>query len=167
MFPLHFHSVFKISLWVFVSYTTVNDYMSLFEHHPSVMPKSVFSIFFNAEYGLKCYQCATTTSYEDCDDIRKEVTCLSGLDRCFKGSVSVQGEGRSVVTFEKGCTTKHVCDNLEDSLLCKDKLECEISCCAGDFCNTAATQVVSFVVLITCVLVALTQLRIFQQTTAS
>ena len=106
---------------------------------------------------MKCYKCVSTKSYGDCDDIRKEMTCGPGFDRCYKGSVSIKGGGASVDEFEKGCLTEIACSNIKDSALCKDKVKCEVSCCTGDFCNTAPTQAVSFVFLTICVLVALTQ----------
>ena len=111
---------------------------------------------FLAGYGLKCYKCGSTKSWDDCEDVQEEMTCLAGFDRCLKGYAHVKGDGASVEGFEKGCFTAELCDKTEKIELCKGEgRKCEINCCSGDLCNAAAVQLVSIIVLIACALVAL------------
>ena len=42
------------------------------------------------------------------------------------------------------------CKDYKTSGYCTDKEECQLDCCSGDLCNTAAMQVVSVVVLVLC-----------------
>lgn len=107
-------------------------------------------------YGLKCYKCVSTKSWDDCEDVKEEMTCPSGFDRCIKGYAKVKGDGASVEGFEKGCSTAALCENTDKLEFCKgEDRECKINCCSGDLCNAAALQLVSTFALITCALVAL------------
>lgn len=103
--------------------------------------------------GLKCYRCVSTKSWDDCADVKKEMDCPSGLDRCYKGFADVKGEGASVKAYEKGCLSAAVCDTFQKSDFCKGKGECKIDCCTGDLCNAAAVPMVSVIILITCAFV--------------
>lgn len=113
------------------------------------------NVFFSG-YGLKCYKCVSTKSWDDCADVKEEMTCPAGFDRCLKGYEHVKGDGASVEGFAKGCLTAELCENTHKIDLCKgEDRECEINCCSGDLCNAAALQLVSTIVLIACALVAL------------
>ena len=106
-------------------------------------------------YGLKCYRCVSTKSWDDCADVKKEVTCSSGFDRCVKAYADVKTEGASVEAYEKGCFTEELCKSVVDKVpFCKGKGECKINCCSGDLCNAAALPMVSTIILITCAFVA-------------
>ena len=90
------------------------------------------------------------------EDVKEEMTCPTGFDRCFKGYAHVKGGGASVDTFEKACLTAELCEKTDKIDLCKgDGRKCEINCCSGDLCNVAALQLASTFVLIACALVAL------------
>lgn len=109
-----------------------------------------------AGYGLKCYTCVSTKSWDDCVDVQKETTCPAGFDRCLKVYAHVKGDGANVEGFEKACLTAASCDSTDKINVCKgDGRECDINCCDGDLCNTAALQLVSITVLTACALVAL------------
>ena len=111
---------------------------------------------FLAVYGLKCYKCASTKSWDDCVSLEKETTCPTGFDRCLKGYVHFKDDGANVEGFEKACLTAALCDSTDKIDLCKgDGRECDINCCSGDLCNAAALQLVSVTVLTACALVAL------------
>ena len=105
---------------------------------------------------MKCYKCASTKSWDDCEDVKKEITCPAGYDRCLKGYVHYKEEGASLEGFEKNCLTTALCENFDSLDLCKGEgRKCEIDCCSGDLCNAAALQLVSTIVLVACALVAL------------
>ena len=107
---------------------------------------------------MKYYKCVSTKSWDDCADVKEEMTCPSGFDRCVKGHAHVKGGGASVESFEKGCLTASLCEDTAKIDFCKGEgQECEINCCSGDLCNAAALQLVSTIVLIACGLVALLQ----------
>ena len=98
----------------------------------------------------------STKSWDDCDDVKEEMTCLPNFDRCVKASAKVKGGGASVEAYEKGCFTAELCDVDTDKIdFCKDKGECKINCCTGDLCNAAALQKVSAIALIACAVMAL------------
>ncbi|XP_078360536.1 uncharacterized protein LOC144644860 isoform X2 [Oculina patagonica] len=121
--------------------------------------KSLFLLAFflciSVGYGLKCYRCVSTKSWDDCEDVKKEMDCPASYDRCYKGYANVKTEGASIEGFEKGCFTADLCDATDKIDFCKGKGECKIDCCSGDLCNAAAIQLVSAVVLIASALVAL------------
>ena len=105
---------------------------------------------------MKCYKCVSTKSWDDCADVKEEMTCPSGFDRCYKVYAHVEGSGASVEGFQKGCLTASLCENTAKFDFCKGEgKECKINCCSGDLCNAAALQLVSTIVLIACALVAL------------
>lgn len=107
-------------------------------------------------YGLKCYKCVSTKSWDDCEDVKAEMTCPTGFDRCLKGYVHYKVQGASVEGFEKGCLTAELCQNFDKIAFCEGEgRKCEINCCSGDLCNAATLQLVSTIVLIACALVAL------------
>ena len=104
--------------------------------------------------GLKCYKCLSTKSWDDCEDVKKETTCVGGFDRCVKVYANVKKGGASVESYEKGCFTEALCNNIDQISVCKDGGECKVSCCTGDLCNGAAVQMVSAIILIACAFVA-------------
>nr|XP_058972083.1 prostate stem cell antigen-like [Pocillopora verrucosa] len=115
-----------------------------------------FFLCISVGYGLKCYKCLTTKGWDDCKDIKTEMDCPAGYDRCFKGSAHVKDEGASVEEYGKGCMTKEACDtDLSTIGFCKGKGKCNLDCCSGDLCNVATLQKVSATALIACTLMAL------------
>ena len=69
---------------------------------------------------MKCYKCLTTKGWDDCKDIKTEMDCPAGYDRCFKGSAHVKDEGASVEEYGKGCMTKEDCNtDLSTIVFCK------------------------------------------------
>ena len=104
---------------------------------------------------MKCYGCVSTKSWDDCADVKKEVTCAAGYDRCAKVYVEVKKDGVSAESYEKFCLTKALCDTVDQIPACKaDGTKCKVNCCTGDLCNGAAVQMVSAIILIACALVA-------------
>ena len=116
-------------------------------------------------YGLKCYQCLTLKDWDDCDKIKKEVTCAGGENRCEKAYVTGKQGGVSLSGYRKGCSNSSVCDTAK-SEFCNPSdptvsvAECEINCCSGDLCNGrngtkvpngAKVPMVSAIMLLACV----------------
>ena len=103
---------------------------------------------------MKCYKCLTNKGWDECKDIRTEMDCPAGLDRCFKASADAKDEGASVETYGKGCMTEEDCKT-DLSSLCKGKVNCKLDCCSGDLCNAATLKKSSVAALIACTLMAL------------
>ena len=106
---------------------------------------------------MKCYRCASTKSWGDCEDVKKEFTCSPTYNRCAKISVDIKKGGVSVEEYEKSCLTEEACSAIEKVDMCKGAGECKVSCCSGDLCNAASLKIMSTFILLTCVLVALIQ----------
>ena len=106
---------------------------------------------------MKCYTCVSTKSWGDCEDIKKESTCLPTYNRCAKISVDVKKGGVSVEEYVKSCLTEEACSATEKVDVCKGAGECKVNCCSGDLCNAASFKIMSTFILLTCVLVALIQ----------
>ena len=105
-------------------------------------------------HGLKCYQCLSTKSWGDCADVKKEVNCTVGFDRCAKVYADVKKDGVSGESYEKGCLTEALCNNLDKISVCKDGGKCKVDCCTEDLCNGAAVHMVNAFILIACAFVA-------------
>ncbi|KAL9985916.1 hypothetical protein ACROYT_G008370 [Oculina patagonica] len=127
----------------------------------------VFAFVFCTATGhdLKCYQCISTKSWDDCAHVKVVKHCVFGQDRCFLAISSYHKEGMSISSFSKGCISEAQCADIEK--YCKRKgFECIVSCCSGDLCNNAALlkstgtnsramgQVVSVIALLACAMVA-------------
>ena len=118
---------------------------------------SFFCLFFPG-YGLKCYECGSTKSWDDCAGVRKEVTCDSSSNRCVKGMKDGTDDDVSFALYAKGCVESSACDP-DTSEFCKysDKgkvKKCEISCCSGDLCNGGKVPMISAIMFFACALVA-------------
>ena len=112
--------------------------------------------FFFPGYALKCYQCISLKSWDDCKSSEKELTCSGSLDRCAKVNVKAESSAASAEAFAKGCTTSSDCSKKNcKSIYPSVKItKCEINCCAGDLCNGAQVPMVSAVMLLACAIVA-------------
>ena len=118
---------------------------------------SFFCLFFSG-YGLKCYECASSKSWDDCASIRKEKTCDSSSNRCVKGMRDGGQDDVSFAFYVKGCVESSECDT-DTSDFCKDSdlgkvKNCELSCCSGDLCNGGKVPMVSAIMLLACALAA-------------
>ena len=77
---------------------------------------------------LKCYQCVSTHSWEDCDDKRIQILCLPS-QQCMTAS----GHSSVEDVYVKGCIT--TCQ-ASDIPFCRETgVECKVKCCSSDFCN--------------------------------
>ena len=96
----------------------------------------VISLFF-VGHGIKCYQCVSVKSWDDCDP--GNVTTCSNSSSClqFEFDAEIPNEGTYRV-FQKECTIKSVCN--ED--ICKrfrqtspTVRKCDFERCESDLCN--------------------------------
>ena len=103
---------------------------------------------FLAATGLKCYQCQSTTSMEDCAKSQKEQDCKGSEPRCVKSTV----EYNQIKRYTKTCTTKAECDMADSKLKpCKDAGgKCEFKCCEKDLCNKGTSPMVSILLMVSC-----------------
>ncbi|PFX14857.1 hypothetical protein AWC38_SpisGene20957 [Stylophora pistillata] len=105
---------------------------------------------------LKCYQCDSKESWEDCDV--KEITCVSWQSRCAK----LFYKDQTKFFYAKGCLTDKQCqDGPSKFERCRKaeerglKVTCDLLCCSGDLCNGADdASKVSSVMFTACALLA-------------
>ncbi|XP_051261608.1 urokinase plasminogen activator surface receptor-like [Dicentrarchus labrax] len=87
--------------------------------------------------GKKCFHCngnvCTTT-----------VNCLGNEDHCISKTVNVGGE--TIIT--KGCASKQICSNTKNAQF-KGVIGGDISCCEGDYCNSASSTSAGLLLLVT------------------
>ena len=128
-------------------------------HEPDFIVMSYsFAYTFFPGYGLKCYECGSTKSWDDCTSVRKEVTCDSSSDRCVKAVREGTQDDVSVALYAKSCAESSACDP-DTSKFCKsDDLgkvkKCDIDCCSGDLCNGGKVPMVSAIMFLACALAA-------------
>ncbi|CAH3140015.1 unnamed protein product [Porites lobata] len=117
----------------------------------------VFLLCFSVDsYALKCYQCTSLKSWDDCKSSAKEVTCLVSQDRCAKADVKAESSAATAEGFVKGCATSSDCSAKScKSIYPSVKItKCEINCCTGDLCNGADVPMVSAIMLLACAILA-------------
>lgn len=93
--------------------------------------------FFLCRTRIKCYQCASEKSWDDCVP-GNDTTCSNSTGSClqfeFDGEIPNTGTYR---VFQKGCTMKSVCNDdicrryRQGSIVRK----CNFKCCESDLCN--------------------------------
>ena len=116
----------------------------------------LFLYFFFPGYTLKCYQCLSLKSWDECKSKENNVTCSRSQDRCAKVNVKAESSAASAEAFVKGCITSSDCSKKNcKSIYPSVKItKCEINCCAGNLCNGAQVPMVSAVMLLACAIVA-------------
>lgn len=99
---------------------------------------SISSFFFNyTGYGLKCYQCQSTKSWDDCAFNAYTVTCPSNQDTCRKVFYDGNAGNISTKAFVTSCSIKSAC-NQDQCILSQQGFtvnKCEVDCCDNDLCN--------------------------------
>ena len=116
----------------------------------------LYLFLFFAGYALKCYQCRSLKSWDDCKSRTKEETCLYSQDRCGKAHVKAEISVATVEGFVKGCSTSSNCKAKNCKLIYPDVkiTKCEIDCCKGDLCNGAQVPMVSPIMPLACAILA-------------
>ncbi|XP_078351916.1 uncharacterized protein LOC144636553 [Oculina patagonica] len=102
---------------------------------------------------LKCYDCSSTDSWDDCKTKSESKSCSGGADRCAK----VYLKAGSIKGFFKYCTSSSSCAK-DGNPTCKAQIgsfECDVNCCTGDNCNAGSAFRVSGILLLACALVSL------------
>ena len=90
--------------------------------------------------GLKCYQCASSISMDDCFKNKTEETCKDGYE-CVTVTSGDDDKGH---LYSKGC----------NDVLCLFPG----ACCDEDLCNSGTVTLVSAFMLLACALVNLVRL---------
>ncbi|KAI1886293.1 hypothetical protein AGOR_G00212510 [Albula goreensis] len=80
----------------------------------------------NSPNGRQCFTC-------EGDLCNKTLDCQGPEDRCFSASLS----GNNQTQMEKGCVSKSICDNAENPVLESLPISLNLTCCKGNFCNSA------------------------------
>ena len=112
--------------------------------------------FFFPGYALKCYQCGSFKSWDECKSKTKEVSCSGSEDRCGKADVKLDSSAAAVEAFAKGCTNSSNCGakNCKSISPSMKITKCEIDCCEGDLCNGAQVPMASAIMLLACAILA-------------
>ena len=114
-------------------------------------------LYFTA-YALKCNECLSTKSWDDCKNMTTEATCEDGWDRCLTEEVKSESPDKTVKLFLKGCATSSLCSlgskNCRPTESSAKITKCEVDCCKGDLCNGAQVPMVSAIMLLACAIVA-------------
>ena len=115
-----------------------------------------FCIFLFPGYSLKCNQCFSLKSWDECKDKVKQVTCSSGHNRCAKANIKAESAAAAAEVFVKGCTTSSACSasNCKSIYPSVAITKCDIDCCTGDLCNGAQVPMVSVIMLLACAILA-------------
>lgn len=116
-------------------------------------------------YALKCNQCFSLKSWDECNNTTEQVSCTEGQDRCVTQEVNSESSGKTAKLFVKGCTTSSLCSLGEKSCRPTDPsakiTKCEVDCCKGDLCiaadsganNGAQELMVIAIMLLSCTIV--------------
>ncbi|KAJ7370018.1 hypothetical protein OS493_034750 [Desmophyllum pertusum] len=107
----------------------------------------------------ECYECFTHASWEDCVNKTIVQDCGLGDDMCIKGKMTFTKNSRADQIFFKTCANENECTTYEkdgaQAPTCLDKkrqgysVDCFVTCCEDDLCNSAVHgQVVSVLLLL-------------------
>ena len=104
---------------------------------------------------MKCFQCESGRSMDDCDLYGEVMTCSEGEDMCAKITTEIIVGDLTVKTYRKGCRKQDECEASADTLLraCKEDDNCAIDCCAEGLCNSGTFSSVNQLALFACVFV--------------
>ena len=114
-----------------------------------------FNILF-AALAIKCKNCVSYESMEDCKEREESVDCDSVrigfvADRCVKMSYEYSG----VKGFVKTCYSKQLCEQGNEAFRnCKQVsgATCKLNCCDSNYCNSGTAPLVSALLMIVCAL---------------
>ncbi|XP_026149272.1 urokinase plasminogen activator surface receptor-like [Mastacembelus armatus] len=87
--------------------------------------------------GKKCYTC----SRPEC---KTTLNCEGAEDYCFSGTMTAEG----IKVTMKGCASKVFCSNTQSSSFTQ-AVQTEVSCCQGDYCNSACSTSAGLLLLLT------------------
>ena len=113
----------------------------------------VFFSFLITGYGLKCYQCLSTMSWDDCASNKKEQNCPSGTDTSAK-IFSERTTGNFSATTHKmyasTCGIKSLCNQNLCKTIDRQRFtvnKCEVDCCDDDLCNEPKVSLMNAFIL--------------------
>ncbi|XP_076593874.1 urokinase plasminogen activator surface receptor-like [Chaetodon auriga] len=86
--------------------------------------------------GKRCYHC-------DGQQCSATLNCAGNEDHCISATVTAGG-AKAVM---KGCASKLLCSNTQDAQI-KALIGEEITCCQGDFCNSASSTSAGLLLLV-------------------
>ena len=100
-----------------------------------------------AGHAIKCYQCTSIKSWDDCVPGNDTPCPLPTPDSCLKVKIVLENEeGKNVSVFVKSCAkkkncNKDFCKSVAQELSMKFK-DCDVNCCDTDLCNGANVTMV-------------------------
>ena len=111
-----------------------------------------------AGHAIKCYQCSSTKSWDDCIPGNDTACPFPQLNSCLKVKIEGEKEGKNMNFFGKSCVEKENCNkdgckSAAEGLKMKFK-DCDVNCCDTNLCNGAKVTMVSSFLFLACALVA-------------
>jgi len=116
---------------------------------------------FIAAFGIKCFDCKSEESAEDCAKHQKEESCAAGQDGCVTATKVYSKGNTTAKIFRKLCfqkvNTEEECSQLANLLCNNEKGNCTatMKCCNKDLCNGSTLPTVSAFVTVACAFVSL------------
>ena len=111
-----------------------------------------------AEHAIKCYQCTSTKSWDDCVPGNDTACPLPRLNSCLKVKLEGEKEGKIINLFVKSCDEKSNCYKDHCKSVAQNRnmkfKDCDVNCCDTDLCNGAKATMVSSFLFLACALVA-------------
>lgn len=116
-------------------------------------------VYYSA-FGLKCHNCLSTTSMNDCLAKQKAENCSSSDTRCVTESFEYKIIF-DIKTYRKGCQSKSYCDSELGKKICTQAngKTCDATCCEGDLCNTSLVPTASILLMVSCALVVFLSIK--------
>ncbi|CAH3171459.1 unnamed protein product [Porites lobata] len=109
-------------------------------------------------HAIKCYQCFSTKSWDDCVPGNDTACPFPRLNSCLKVKLEGEKEGKNINFFVKSCDVKSNCykDNCKSVAQNRNMKfkDCDVNCCDTDLCNGAKATMVSSFLFLACALVA-------------
>uniref|UniRef100_A0A7N8X9R9 UPAR/Ly6 domain-containing protein n=1 Tax=Mastacembelus armatus TaxID=205130 RepID=A0A7N8X9R9_9TELE len=87
--------------------------------------------------GKKCYTCSGS-------ECKTTVNCEGAEDYCISETVTAEG----IKVTMKGCASKVFCSNTKSAQLTR-AVQTEVSCCQGNYCNSACSTSAGLLLLLT------------------
>lgn len=95
---------------------------------------------------LKCYQCYSNESWEDCKSEQKAIECPGDSEVCIKTQITkpvkTNGAVGQETTYSKHCDTSEGCSTRECRQL---GWSCSTECCNHDLCNSSISLAIRII----------------------
>ena len=94
---------------------------------------------------IRCYKCASSSSWDHCNDSQVVEVCLPDKEQCakFLNQAYNPVSGSSNASYLKGCESNRVCQKPQTSKVCDNfrrkisgaRISCQVFCSSGNHSN--------------------------------